>query len=120
MLTVQPVNEAVSTTYRHASRRLSAAVLTAALLVACSPSRESTSAPAVEQVEYRVGGLPVVEGPSGLREDAPPPLREATHSDGGAVDSLVLAAVDDVEMFWQQAYPGSFGVPFQPVDELIS
>lgn len=62
----------------------------------------------------------MVEGPSGWRNDAPPPRREADYSDGGAVDTLVLSAIDDVEMFWQQAYPNTFGAPFEPVDELVS
>ncbi|WP_460359117.1 neutral zinc metallopeptidase [Mycobacterium sp. ZZG] len=95
-------------------------VLAAALLVACSASPDSTSGPAVDQVEYRVGGLPVVEGASGLRGDAPPPRRTAAYTDGGPVDALVLSAVDDVEMFWQQVYPDTFGSPFEPVDELVS
>ncbi|WP_276000844.1 peptidase [Mycolicibacterium hippocampi] len=102
------------------TRRFVTAVLTAALLAACSSTPGSTSRPADNQVEYRVGGLPVIEGPSGWREDAPAPRREAGYSDGGAVDALVLSAVDDVEMFWQQAYPETFGAPFDPVDELVS
>ena len=90
------------------------------MLVACSGTPDSTSGAAVDQPEYRVGGLLVVEGPSGLRDDAPPPRREAGYSDGSPVDALVLAAVDDVEMFWQQVYPETFGAPFEPVDELVS
>lgn len=94
--------------------------LFAALLVACSASPDSSPGPSGDEVEYRVGGLPVVEGPSGLRNDAPTPRREANYSDGSAVDALVLSAIDDVEMFWQQTYPETFDTRFEPVDELVS
>jgi predicted metalloprotease len=102
------------------SRRLSTAAFTTTLLVACSANPDSTTGPQVDQVEYRVGGLPVVEGPSGLRDDAPPPRRDAAYSDGSPVDALVLSAVDDVEMFWHKAYLETFGDPFEAVDELVS
>lgn len=90
------------------------------LLVSCSSAPGPTSEPGVDDVEHLVGGLPVIEGPSGVRDDAPPPRRQASYSDGGAVDVLVLTAVDDVEMFWQKAYPEIFGASFEPVDELVS
>lgn len=99
---------------------LSAVTLATSMVTACSSGPDTPAGSAVEQVEYRVGGLPAVDGPSGLRDDAPPPRREAGNSDGGPVDALALAAVDDVEMFWKQAYPESFGAGFEPVDELVS
>ena len=101
-------------------RERDAAGTAVAMLVACSGTPDSTSGTAVDQTEYRVGGLLVVQGPSGLRDDAPPPRREAGYGDGGPVDALVLAAVEDVEMYWQQAYPETFGAPLEPVDELVS
>nr|WP_144033066.1 peptidase [Mycolicibacterium vaccae] len=105
---------------QNVGRLFTTAILAMALLTACSAVPDTPAGPAVDQVEYRVGGLPVVEGPSGLRDDARPPRRGAQYSDGGPVDALVLAAVDDVEMFWQQAYPETFGAAFEPVDELVS
>jgi predicted metalloprotease len=120
VLTIDQPSSAVVRSARPTGRRLAAAALTAALLVACSPTPPSPPGPAADHVEYDVGGLPVIEGPSGLRADAPPPRRYAAYSDGGAIDALVLAAVDDVEEFWQPAYPDTFGAPFEPVDELVS
>lgn len=116
----QPSSAVAGSARQRTGRRLASAALTVALLVACSPGPQSSRGPAADQVEYRVGGLPVVEGPSGLRDDAPPPGREAGYSDGSTIDALVLAAVDDVEIFWQQAYPETFGAPFKPVDQLVS
>lgn len=69
----------------------------------------------------RVGGLPVTEGHSGVRPDAPAPRRTAENTDGGQVDNLVLLAVDDIEEFWSQNYSGGslFGT-FTPVSRLVS
>lgn len=112
MLTIhEPSNGADRPACHLALHRFGTAALTAA-------APDSTSGPAVDQVEYHVRGLPLVERPSGLRDDAPPPRREAGYSNGGTVDALVLSAFDDVEMFWQQAYPETFGASFEPVNEL--
>ena len=69
----------------------------------------------------RVGGLPVTEGHSGARPDAPPPARSAENTDGGQIDNLVLLAIDDIEDFWSKHYSGGslFGT-FTPVDKLVS
>ncbi|MCV7056614.1 peptidase [Mycolicibacterium gilvum] len=90
------------------------------LVAACSSQHNVRTPDPADQPEYRVGGLPVVEGPSGLRDNAPGLRRGADGSDGGPADALVLAAIDDVEMFWQQVYPDTFGTQFRPVDELVS
>lgn len=121
MLTIrEPLRGVSRRACHHTLRRLGTAALAAAVLAGCYADPNSASGPAVDQVEYTVGGLPVVEGPSGLRDDAPPPHREAGYGDGGPVDGLVLSAVDDVEMFWQQAYSETFGAPFEPVNNLVS
>lgn len=69
----------------------------------------------------RVGGLPVTEGHSGIRPDAPPPSRGAENSDGGQIDNLTLLAIDDIEDFWSQHYSGgSLPGTFTPVGTLVS
>lgn len=68
----------------------------------------------------RVGGLPVVEGPSGVRADAPPPIGTVDNTDGGAMDRLALMAVNDIEEFWEQNYPRYLPGAFDPVDALVS
>ncbi|WP_448469612.1 peptidase [Mycolicibacterium sp. XJ870] len=69
----------------------------------------------------RVGGLPVTEGHSGMRPDAPAPARTAENTDGGQIDTLALLAVDDIEEFWSQNYSGGslFGT-FTPAGRLVS
>jgi predicted metalloprotease len=68
----------------------------------------------------RVGGLPVTGGPSGPREDAPPPTGKVDNTDGGAADKLALLAINDVEQFWQQTYNNFLKGTFTPIHRLIS
>lgn len=94
-----------------------AAALAVMLAAGCAPA---TAPPAVPDTALKVGGLDVTDGPSGVRADAPTPLRAAKHSDGGAADQLALLGVDDVEQYWQFQYPQLFGQEFTPVRKLIS
>ncbi|CRZ13214.1 neutral zinc metallopeptidase [Mycolicibacterium neworleansense] len=69
----------------------------------------------------RVGGLPVTDGHSGTRPDAPGPTRRAENTDGGQIDDLALLAIDDIEDFWSQNYTGgSLPGTFTPVARLVS
>ena len=69
---------------------------------------------------FRVGGLQAVDGPTGLRPDAPPPAREVKRTDGGRVDQLAAQSVSDLEAFWTTTFPNTFDGDFQPVNSLIS
>lgn len=67
-----------------------------------------------------VAGIPVTQGPSGLRPDAPKPTRTARNSDGGAVDMVALQSVSDIEEYWSQAWGDTLPGRFVPVRQLIS
>ena len=67
----------------------------------------------------RVGGLPVTDGPSGPRDDAPEPTVTVENSDGGEIDHLAALSIDDIEDFWRNHYTG-LGGSFEPVDKTIS
>lgn len=95
------------------------AAAVAIVLAGCTPAT-APQVPPSGDAGLQVGGLDVTDGPSGVRADAPAPLRTAKHSDGGAADHLALLAVDDVEQYWQDQYPQLFGQPFTPVRKLIS
>jgi predicted metalloprotease len=69
---------------------------------------------------FRVGGLPVADGPSGPRENAPTPTGRVDNTDGGAADKLALLAINDVEQFWQQTYNNFLKGTFTPIHQLIS
>ncbi|MEZ0365049.1 neutral zinc metallopeptidase [Mycobacterium sp. pUA109] len=68
----------------------------------------------------RVGGLPVTEGPSGPRDNAPAPTGTVEHTDNGKIDKLALLSVNDIQDYWQQNYDGLNGTTFTPVEKLIS
>lgn len=67
-----------------------------------------------------VAGKPVTDGPSGLRPNAPGPLREVQNGDGGEIDRLVLYSIADIEEFWRSAYGEPLPGTFTPVDALFS
>lgn len=67
-----------------------------------------------------VGGLAVTDGPSGLRDDAPAPTGTVQDTDNGEMDKLALASVNDVEEFWEQAYPGALHGAFRPIRNFAS
>ena len=69
---------------------------------------------------FRVGGLPVADGPSGPRENAPTPTGRVYNTDGGAADTLALLAINDIEQFWQQTYNNFLKGTFTPIHQLIS
>ncbi|MEU4315689.1 metallopeptidase [Nocardia sp. NPDC024068] len=69
---------------------------------------------------FQVAGLPTTSGPSGPREDAPPPALSARNGDGGEIDTLALSAVTDVEAYWSEHYDAEFEGDFEPVQKLIS
>ncbi|OBK90308.1 neutral zinc metallopeptidase [Mycolicibacter sinensis] len=69
---------------------------------------------------FRVGGLQAVDGPTGLRPDAPPPSREVAGTDGGRIDQLATQSVSDLEAFWAISYPNTFDGDFKPVKSLLS
>lgn len=68
---------------------------------------------------WRVSGLPVTDGPSGPRPDAPVATGTVRDGDGGDIDRLALLSVNDIADFWQRNYGGLHG-RFAPVGTLIS
>lgn len=67
-----------------------------------------------------VGGLPVVDGPSGVRPDAPEPDGEVLNGDGSEADRLGLLSVNDVVEFWEQHYTEPLKGSFEPVAKIAS
>lgn len=67
----------------------------------------------------RAGGLPVTDGPNGLRDNAPAPVGNVVGTDNSDTDKLAVLAINDVEQYWQQAYSGLDGA-FRPIRNLLS
>lgn len=100
--------------------RVAAALLAITLLAACSSEPASAPPPEDTSGAFLAGGLPVTEGPSGIRADAPPPARTALNETSAPADRLALLSVDDVEQFWSTSYTSTFDGVFQPVETLVS
>jgi len=66
------------------------------------------------------GGLPVTEGPSGPRPNAPEPTGTVLNTDNGEIDHLVLLALNDIEEFWKQNWPDAAKKPFKAVTRFVS
>lgn len=67
-----------------------------------------------------VAGLPVSNGPSGLKPnatDADLPVKNGT---GGRMDTLAKNAMADVQAYWKKAYPGAFDGEFREIEQLKS
>jgi len=110
--------------WRPASLLRSTIVVACALLLAgCSgaaPGLVEGRATSMLFNPQRVGGLPVEQGPSGLRPDAPAPEGTVGNSDGGPIDELALLAVNDIEDFWARNYERYLPGTFDPVPTLTS
>lgn len=100
-------------------RRVLIALSVILLAVGCTRMIESRPV-SVYADPFSVGGLPAVDGLSGLRSDVEKPLVQATGSDDGPVDMIARQSITDIETFWGQAYPRTFTGSFQQVGELFS
>lgn len=69
---------------------------------------------------FFVDGLPVRDGASGPRDDAPAPVGTVKNSDGGQIDDLVLLSLNDVADFWTQHYGDTLQGTFTPVTNFVS
>ena len=109
-----------TTTRRRRIVTATAATLLVGVLAGCSSPVEGEGRSSLFNPNY-VGGMPVVDGPSGVRADAPDPESSAEYSDGGDVDRLALLAVDDVVEYWEKHYtdPPMDG-SFEPIGNLAS
>jgi predicted metalloprotease len=116
------------------NRLVRAAVVAASvalLLAGCTnaPENKPTSAPSTSAPPnpFQVAGMPVTNGPSGLRPGAPGSTRPVEDGDGGEIDGLAAMAVADIEQFWADTYAGFHGSPwdelrgkFTPVNSVFS
>ena len=94
-------------------------VLTALLLTSCATTLQGTPV-SVFANPFSVAGMPAVNGPTGLRDDAKAPSRDVENTDGGQIDELAASAVSDIEDFWAEHYDATFDGEFTPVEELVS
>ena len=92
----------------------------AALLVAACTTVVDGRAMSFLNDPFRVAGLPAVDGPSGPRPNRPKPAGTVGNTDGGAIDTLALLSINDIEEYWKQAYGQPLQGGFARVKELVS
>lgn len=115
-------------TLRHTPIRLAtigsavlAAAVTVTLVSGCSkPLENGGQAKSSLFNPANVGGLPVVDGPSGVRADAPDPEGEVVYGDDSEADRLGMLSVNDVVEFWEQHYTDPMKGSFEPVENIAS
>ncbi|EKF25075.1 neutral zinc metallopeptidase family protein [Mycolicibacterium hassiacum DSM 44199] len=106
-----------------AARSLIAAASTIALVGGCGPASSTVVEGRAASMLFnpeRVGGLPVSDGPSGIRPDAPAPVTQPENGDGSEMDRLAALAVDDIEEFWEENYSRYLPGRFEPVKRVVS
>jgi predicted metalloprotease len=102
-------------------RWIVAVLVVAALCAGCSgPEITGSASPSGANDPNSVGGLPVTNGPSGLRPNAPPARLAVQGTNHGQIDQLAVAALSDVLDYWSQAMPQNFGKAFTNPKKLIS
>ncbi|WP_420845457.1 peptidase [Mycobacterium lentiflavum] len=69
---------------------------------------------------FRVGGLLAINGPSGIRSNAPGPTGTVVNTDNGNIDKLSLLSVNELEEYWQATYGESLSGTFVRVGTLVS
>ena len=67
-----------------------------------------------------VGGLPLTDGPSGLRADAGDPAGDVAYTNNGPEDRLAMLAVDDLTDYWKDHFDTDLDGTFRPVDHYAS
>jgi predicted metalloprotease len=104
---------------RHLVGSVVGLAVTTLLLTSCATTLQGTPV-SVFADPFSVAGMPAVNGPTGLRDDAKAPSRDVENTDGGEIDGLAGSAVSDIEEFWAEHYGETFDGEFTPVKKLIS
>ncbi|HEX3781824.1 MAG TPA: neutral zinc metallopeptidase [Pseudonocardiaceae bacterium] len=81
---------------------------------------DGSPTPAGDLDPGNVAGLPVTQGPSGLKPGVPSASLPVRNTDNGDMDHLAEDALSDIFTYWTQALPQDFGKQFSPVTTLIS
>ncbi|MFB1299579.1 peptidase [Mycobacterium sp. pW049] len=100
--------------------RVVAAVAATVALAGCATTTEGQGRSSLFNPNT-VGGMAVVEGPSGVRPDAPEAEGTVDYTDKSEADELALLAVNDVVQYWEEHYTDPpFDGTFEPVENLAS
>jgi predicted metalloprotease len=92
------------------------------ILAGCGSDGDVTRAPSpLDAMEmFTVAGLPVTDGPSGPRADAPDADLAVVGSDGSVVDRLATNAMADLQAYWADRFRSEFQAEFVPLGRFVS
>ncbi|MFC4127100.1 metallopeptidase [Nocardia rhizosphaerae] len=101
---------------------VAAAAASVGLLVAGCSATTVASDQAVPAMDnpWEVAGAASSTGPSGPRPGVPDTDKQAENGDGGAIDTLALNAIADIEEYWQTEYSKTFRGDFKPASKYLS
>lgn len=108
---------------RAGPRLLAGVVVTVVASLVCSCAGQvvpGRARPSSDLNQQYVAGLPVTEGPSGLRPGVSDATLAVQHYANTDVDRLAVDALSDLDAFWVQAMPQDFHRNFTPPKTLIS
>ncbi len=104
-------------------RGTTVSLLMAAVLLcgACSTVEiPGQATPAGELDPGTVAGLPVTQGPSGLKPGVSNANLNVRNADNGDMDHLAENALSDIFTYWSRQLPVAFGKQFRPLTKFIS
>jgi predicted metalloprotease len=101
---------------------LVAALVALALSLTACAGQEVTgkASPTTDLDPGTVAGMPVTQGPSGLKPGVATADLPVRGTDHGPMDQLATDALSDITGFWSQALPQDFHKQFQPIRTLVS
>ncbi|WP_024796604.1 neutral zinc metallopeptidase [Tomitella biformata] len=67
-----------------------------------------------------VAGLPLSDGPSGLRPGTVPAGVEVDNDSGDEIDVIAKDAIGDLQTFWDERFPAEFHKRFKHLDRIVS
>ncbi|MGK5737888.1 neutral zinc metallopeptidase [Micromonospora sp. URMC 103] len=107
-------------TIRRRRAALVGSALAAAVLLSGCVRSVSGTGDAERWSATTVAGLEITTGESGPRPGVADSPLVAAGGDGGGVDRLARNAVDDVQRYWTDELPATFGRRFEPLAGLVS
>lgn len=98
-----------------------AAVTAMAVLTGCTTQKVAGQPVAFGGIDtVTVGGLPIVDGPSGPKAGVANANLPVENTDHGEIDALAVNAVVDLQEYWTEHFQTDFNTRFVPISKLAS
>lgn len=101
-------------------RALAALVIGGAVVSGCGVTTVAGTASLKPVDLTTVAGLPLTDGPSGLRPGAITADVKVDGDSGDDIDTIAKNAIGDLQKFWDASFPENFHKRFKPLDRIVS